>query len=613
MSGFATTVRFDEAPVERQQLVELARALRYRAPDGERVQHLGSAGFAYARMYVQGDPPTGEQPLCLEGRWWIAAHARLYARAELIRALQGVGSEATADHPDAWLIVLAYRAWGAGCLSRLNGDFSFAIWDARERDLFGASDQFGSRPLFYVRRGEAIHVSNTLCALRDILGCCELDDLFIADFLCFEFSLVPDATAYRDIRRLPPAHFIQVRSGQAITVAPYWNLPTPALNLSLSPADTLRQFRSHLETAVLERLPQGPVSLSLSGGMDSTSIAAIAARAGASGLKAFTRGSKWLVQDPEPPLAAFVARTLKLPHQLEDSDHQLPFENWGERMPFMPEPLNEPYWGGKQVAGQAWAAHSRVEISGAGGDELLYREFACDLIGRVPVRRLTYDLTRHLVRYRRHPPIGLRRMVRRWRGQFPDYGEFARPPEWMNPDLVRGLKLQERMHDFFAKVDVPTDHPTRPMGCRTLNAATSITRGANDPGTTGLPSESRTPFLDLRLVEFMYSIPALYWCSRKAILREAMSGDLPVEILRRRKTGVSATALVDHVRETGSPWWKDFRPAAELGRYTDLASVDRLRRTEKTSASAPATMRRNLLPVVLNYWLHSLQSLAVLK
>jgi asparagine synthase (glutamine-hydrolysing) len=567
---------------------------------------LDGVGFAFAQMRIEGDPPAGSQPLCLDDRWWIVANARLYARSAVVSALCRTGAEASIDQPDAWLILLAYRTWGTACLRRLNGDFSFALWDAHERQLLCASDPFGLRPLFYCHSGHVMQVSNTLSALRDVFGHREeLNDSFIADFLCFEFSVSPEATAFRSIRRLPPAHLLTMQAGQAAVLRRYWDSPTPALDLKRNAADTLQEFRHLLERAVLDRLPDGPVSLALSGGVDSTSIAATAAHAGVTRLKTFTRGSTRPLDDPEPPLAAMVACTLKLPHQFRDSDDDAPFDDWGLRMPFMPEPVNDPYWAGKHTGRQLLSSHSRVVLSGEGGDELLHPEFACDLLGRVPVGRLLWEGARYVGRYRRRPPIGLRQAVERWRGRVPDLGSFARPPQWISPDLVREWKLGDRMREFFRVAMAPERHPTRPRGARRLNEAVRVMLGGDDPGMMGLPLEWRKPFLDLRLVEFMYSIPPLYWCSRKTILREAMIGHLPDTILRRRKTGVSPGEFEPLWQDARAPWWVTFTPAPQLGRYVDLDRIVELRNGANAGARTPETMRRDLLPLCLNYWLKS--------
>jgi asparagine synthetase B (glutamine-hydrolysing) len=161
------------------------------------------------------------------------------------------------------------------------------------------------------------------------------------------------------------------------------------------------------------------------------------------------------------------------------------------------------------------------------------------------------------------------------------------------------------MREFFRGATAPERHPTRPRGARRLKEAVNVMLGGDDPGRMGLPLEWRKPFLDLRLVEFMYSIPPLYWCSRKAILREAMIGYLPETILRRRKTGVSPGEFAALWQDARAPWWETFTPAPQLGRYIDLRRIAELRNGVNTTARTPEMMRRDLLPICLNYWLKS--------
>jgi asparagine synthase (glutamine-hydrolysing) len=468
------------------------------------------------------------------------------------------------------------------------------------------------RPLFYSCVGPDVRVSNTLSSLRDGYDdSTELDDSFIADFLTFEFSLTPEATAYRNIRRLPPAHFMTVRPDQSPRIQRYWDLPAPAIDMKLNPGETLHRFRCLLKSAVLDRLPDGPVSLWLSGGMDSTAIAAVAAghvsaNPGGIRLASFTAGLREAARDPEPPLAALVARHLGVPHRLFDIEPHGPFERWDEHMPFMPEPWHEPYWGRKVIGLHEVATESRVTIGGEGGDELLSPELTLELIGPIPARRLALDVIRHLARYHRLPPMGVRKTVQRWRGERPNYGEFSEVPPWLNRDFAAEWRVAERIAHLFRTADDPTPHPSRPMGMNRLGWSTEMTRGCSDPGTIGLPLELRKPFLDVRLVEFMYSIPPLYWCSRKAILREALADRLPEQILRRPKTSVPGNLLWDHIQKFGMPWHDEFQPAWRLQRYVDLPAWHKVCERARRASTAPPTLLRDLLPVSLNYWLRSI-------
>lgn len=601
MSGFGAIVRFDDGPIESETLERFAQALRFRAPDGERTLRIDHAGFAVARMHIAGDPPEADMPLCLDERWWMVGDVRLYGRDDLVRSLRGAGADASVDRSDPWLVLLAYKAWGEQCVSRFNGTFSFALWDARDRRLFCACDHFGERPLFYSTDAAGLWVSNTLTALRDVLGQTELNDLFIADFLTLEISLVPDATAYRHIHRLPPAHTLTVTRGGKPKAAKYWTLPTRGPNLALSAADTRARFLELLDQAVRDRLPRGATSIWLSGGMDSTSIAALASATGHADLLCATIGSTNASVDPEPPIARRVADTLHLAHRFHSNDDQVLFDGWHSRVPHMPEPWHDPHWGGTLRAYCDLAHRGRVVVSGEAGDEVLCPEFGLELVNRVPVPRLVSDVVRHVRRYQRLPPMGVRKTIRRWRGVA---DPPPRLPTWLNTDLTREWNVEERMADNYRAAGDPFPTGVRPMGATRMNRAIRVTRDSNDAGTIGLPLETRKPFLDLRLVEFLFSLPPLYWFSRKAILREAMAGRLPMEVLQRPKTGIPPSVFAKDLDRRHAALWDRFTPSPSLGRYVDLSKLEELRR--RAPAVPPEDAWRNLLPLSLNYWLRSL-------
>jgi asparagine synthase (glutamine-hydrolysing) len=334
--------------------------------------------------------------------------------------------------------------------------------------------------------------------------------------------------------------------------------------------------------------------------MDSTSIAAIAVDDGRANLVSYTAGSSGLVVDPEPPLAAMVAETLHVPHRFMDIDAHLPYEQWDVCPPFMPEPWHEPYLRRKRLGLQEVAQHSRVVLGGEGADELLGAELAADLVGRVPFPILARDIVAHLRRYRRLPPMGMRKTVRRLVGARQRYGVFEDTPRWLNPDFVRHWRLRERMDHYFGTADEPLDHARRPMGANRLHWSTLVTRDTTDPGTTGVPLEMRKPFLDVRLLTFLYAVPPLYWCSRKALLRESLQHRLPASIVTRPKTSVPGNLLWEHVKQSGLTQNRALSP--RLGHYIDLHELARLG-AALLPEDPPVTLLRDLIPWSLSHWL----------
>ncbi len=162
-------LNLDGAPVDRVLLEGMTLSLAFRGPDAQEVWCQGPVGLGHALLQIASGTPLEKQPAQIDGRLWIVADARIDARAELIGKLKEkcqTSRALTLSTPDAELILHAYDAWGDACVEHLIGDFSFAIWDARERRLFCARDQFGVKPFFYAHVGSCLIFSNTLDCVR---------------------------------------------------------------------------------------------------------------------------------------------------------------------------------------------------------------------------------------------------------------------------------------------------------------------------------------------------------------------------------------------------------------------------------------------------------------
>ena len=206
MSSFAAVFHLDGGPVDPVWLETMADFLAFRGPDGRKVWISGSAGMCHTLLRTSAENGGHAQIASLGDRLWIAADARIDDRERIIAALP-------ASHTDlrsassAELILLAYEAWGEACVEHLLGDFSFVIWDARQRRVFAARDHLGVRPLFYSLVGKCLLISNTLDCLRQIPNVSnELNERAIGDLLLVGKNMRPEETYFRAIRRLPVAH-----------------------------------------------------------------------------------------------------------------------------------------------------------------------------------------------------------------------------------------------------------------------------------------------------------------------------------------------------------------------------------------------------------------------
>ena len=306
-------------------LQSLVDFLSYRGPDSRAIWFEGSVGLGHTLLCTTRESRSEFQPADLDGRYWITADARLDGRAELIAELAGSGRKVRPTASDSELILHAYAAWGAGCVEHLRGDFSFAVWDAPNNQLFCARDHFGIKPFYYAQSSKVLVLSNTLNCIRlhsEVSG--ELDEAAIGDFLLFGLNYDNTTTSFRDVRRLPPAHTLTV-SQRGLQIRRYWTPPTEGRVRYARPEDYVENFKSILEAAVADRLRSDRVGILLSGGLDSSSVAAVAkeiTRKGAAGtdIRGYTYVYESLIPDKEGEYAREVGKFLGIAVKLITMD-----------------------------------------------------------------------------------------------------------------------------------------------------------------------------------------------------------------------------------------------------------------------------------------------------
>src|SRR5438874_13005733 len=189
--------------MERALLQSLVDFLSYRGPDSCECGMDASVGLGHAILRTTRQSRPRRQPASLDdGRFWTTADARLDGRVEFITELERSGRIVQPNAPESELILHAYAAWCTPSVEHLRGDFSFAIWDARHKQLFCARDHFGIKPFFYSSIGPLLVVSNMIdCIRRHPAVSRRLNDLAIADFLLFDMIREPGATSFADIDR----------------------------------------------------------------------------------------------------------------------------------------------------------------------------------------------------------------------------------------------------------------------------------------------------------------------------------------------------------------------------------------------------------------------------
>lgn len=563
---------------EREWLERATAFMAFRGPDHQQTWHDDRAGLGHALLATTPEERGTRQPASLDGQVWIAGDVRLDARLALVRKLRSRGCEASSALPDAELVLHAYHAWGDRCLEHLAGDFSFAIWDRRVSRLFAARDQFGVGQLFYAVVGEQLLFSNTLECLLLHAGVSDAnDELAVGDYLAMGTGSDSSATTFQQIRRVPPGHALGWSPGKC-TITRYWSAPEPGDFLRYPrQGDYADRFRELLTESVSDRLRTTRLSLQLSGGMDSTSIAVVAHRllqeAGAPfSLHALTVDHGDLMPG-EAGYAKQVAATLTGEYEVllaasyPEHDPAEP-PDW-----LPPEPCHFMGSALKLEVGRRAAHHARVVFTGIGGDPLLrfFPSYWLSWLAGGQVTRVASAVREHVRLFDRPPPLHLRSLARERRFRRAEIHRAL--PEWLEPAFVRDTALAER---------------STAARRRDWNASTASGMGVSplwsnmfhwcDPGFTRMPVRFRHPFFSVALLEFVGSIPPLPWLSRKSILREAMRGLLPDPVRKRPKA-----FLERHSEGRSAP---PRAPAPDVGQFLDQVQglerfirVDRLRQT----------------------------------
>ncbi len=279
MSAIAGILRFDDQPVTRRELERAVNALRSHGPDRSDISIAGRIGFAHALMRMTPEDRNDRQPYEGSGGAMITADLRLDNRGDLL-AQSGLSPSEAADWPDSRVLLVAWEKFGDRIWPMLRGPFAAAIWDAKSRTLTLARDHLGLNVVMWHRSERFFAFAtmpNGLFALNDVPR--RLSEEKFADFLVLNHA-EHETTIYKDVHRVAPAHVMRINSAGAITHTRYWSpteVPPIRYRTDQDYADGLRE---RLDVAVRNQMRSAhPVGCLLTGGLDSSSVAALAAAA----------------------------------------------------------------------------------------------------------------------------------------------------------------------------------------------------------------------------------------------------------------------------------------------------------------------------------------------
>ncbi len=279
MSGIAGMLRFDGQPVSRSELDRVANALRAHGPDRSDISISGSIGFVHVLMRMTPEDRADHQPYRGQSGAMITTDLRLDNREDILRRI-GLSNQDAMTWPDSRVLLSAWERLGDAVWPMLRGPFAAAIWNPQQRLLTLARDHIGLNVVMWHRSERFFAFAtmpNGLFAMNAVPR--ELSEEKFADFLVLNHA-EHTTTIYRDIFRVPPAHVMQVDSGGVTKLLPYWSVRDIRPVRLPSDQDYAEGLRERLNVAVRRQMRSAhPIGCLLSGGLDSSSVAALAARA----------------------------------------------------------------------------------------------------------------------------------------------------------------------------------------------------------------------------------------------------------------------------------------------------------------------------------------------
>jgi asparagine synthase (glutamine-hydrolysing) len=542
--------------------------LGHRGPDGEGtwVHRDDVVAFAHRRLAII-DLVTGEQPMTDGAGNWITYNGEIYNYVELRRLL---GADLFRTSSDTEVILRAYRTWGEGCLERLRGMFSFALWDEERRTLFCARDRFGIKPFYYSQVGGVLLFASEAKALLPFLPEIETDVEGFKDYLSFQFCLA-GKTLFKGVRELLPGHFLRVRDG-SVEERRYWEVYYEP-DFDRTPPYFEARIQELIEESIrLHLRADVPVGAYLSGGLDSSIVAALASSERGRGMAGFN-GRFARKGFDESAYAADVATVTGM----ELVDVEIGERDFVDRIEDIIYHLDYPVAGPgsfpQYLVSELAAGHRKVVLGGQGGDEVFGGYVRYLIAYFEQCIRGAIDGTMHsgnfVVTYESIiPNLGALREYKPLLKEFWSQGLFDELD-------ARYFRLINRAPDLHDEIDWDLLGSYSP-----LETFRSIFHGANvgkeayfDSMThfdfkTLLPAllqvedrvsmahglESRVPFLDHPVVEFAATMPADVKFKDghlKHVLKSAFGSRLPDSVRSRRDKMGFPVPLNDWFRESG--------------------------------------------------------------
>lgn len=535
-------------PDRRELLSEMGHKLAHRGPDAEGVYLSDQCGLVHRRLSIIDPSASANQPMFSpDQRYVMVFNGEVYNFRELRNQLPGPFLTSS----DTEVVLHAFMEWGSSCVSRLNGMFAFAVYDTLTRELSLFRDRLGIKPLYYCISGDEVYFASELKALTDIPALknqLSVDQASVQTFL--HLGYIPDpASIYTGIRKLPPAgRMLITESG--ISTDTYWNADHFATyDAQLTPDTAEARLRSLLQQSVQRQMISDvPFGVFLSGGVDSSLVAALASEAAGTPVSTFTIGFEETSRD-ESPYAERVAKIIGSKHQCFILHWSDALAKITEGMDLYDEPFADSSFLPLMMVSEQASRSVKMVLTGDGGDELFYGYGVHAWARRLsdPFKEYLYAAARPFL-----PVLGQRgkrvKQLLAYQGNgFKMAHLFSQEQYLFSQDEISDLLLKKPTLDyippdsrFFANPNAtPTDRQAL-FDLQFYLPGDLLTKV--DRASMHYSLESRVPLLDHELVEFALSLPlrmktdGQVW---KWLLKRTLAHYLPEELINRPKQGFS--------------------------------------------------------------------------
>lgn len=559
MCGICGFINQDGSPAERSFLERMADSIRHRGPDDDGYLTQGPLGLGMRRLSII-DLAGGHQPIANEDETiWIVFNGEMYNFPELRSALESAGHRFRTN-TDTEVVVHAYEEWGLDALKRFNGMYAFALWDGNLRQLVLARDHVGIKPLYYGLQNGVFLFGSELKALMSHPATERALDLHALDqYLTYMYVPTP-FSILKGIHKLPPGHALVWHEGRT-DLRQYWDVhlePDGARSLSEEEAGR-RVLEAVRESVRKELIADVPVGVLLSGGVDSSAVAAFMKQAMPGALDSFSIS----FDDPsfdESRYARLVAGHLGTRHHELTVTARMMLDVVPDIMSVLDEPMADASVIPCYVLARFARQHVKVALGGDGGDELfagystfqahrlaeyyrllpsaVRRRLVPAVVNRLPVshNNLSFDFKAKRFISAADLPPAIRH--HRWMGCF--------SAEERGLLLTSDLRAELRDYDPFSVLDpylerAPAESPIDQvlyLDMKMYMEGDILVKV--DRSSMGCSLETRVPLLNRTLIETVERLPLdlkLRGFSRKYIFRKALRGVLPQEIIDRSKKG----------------------------------------------------------------------------